>query len=90
MGFINDCAMKKHWEGKVYLQEFLTLVLEWTGVSDPVPIGPGVWTRLDAVLSLPGIILSVCSHLAFSISTTDRAIVWFISSWYSAIKQLIL
>jgi hypothetical protein len=22
MGFINDCAMKKYWEGKVYLQAF--------------------------------------------------------------------
>jgi hypothetical protein len=41
MGFINDCAMKKYWEGKVYLQPFLTLVLEWTSVSAPASIGPG-------------------------------------------------
>jgi len=59
---------------KCDLQAFRTLVLEWTGISAPVPIGPGVWAGLDAVLSLPGIYLSVCSHLASSIITTDRTI----------------
>lgn len=59
---------------KCYLQAFRTLVLEWTGISVPVPIGPGVWAGMVAVLSLPGINLSVCSHLASSIITTDRAI----------------